>query len=150
MTDYQFIKEDGIAFSTEKVFITNINQSVEIWIYTENESLKDFSSKQKRAFEEFLSKNDILNDIKITAKKCHEELLSQKRIKPSDKDSFEFDFQAIAIPSQSQTNENMIFLLADTNWQIADSECFIELEIYFENGVLTDMYELNGSYVFPY
>lgn len=146
----QFIKEDGIAFSIEKVFTPNLMQSLEVWCYTESEKYNDFSPKQKQAFELFLDCKSILAQINQCLPKCYQELCQNQHIVKNDNDSFDIDYEAIAVPSQKNTDKYIIFLLANTNWCIVDSKFCIELEMYFENNVLLEIGELNGGYIFPY
>lgn len=145
-----FKKEDGIAFSVEKIFIPSLKEKLNIWIYTENEQLNDFSPKQKRAFEEFLSSENILEQISPKLKKCYQTMCKKSEIVKSENDSFSLDYEALAVPSQMEISKNIIFLLANTNWQKVDSEYFMELELYFEDNKLLKISELNGSYIFPF
>lgn len=41
-----FKKEDGIAFSKQKLYLKNFNVSVDVWVYTEDENLEDFSKNK--------------------------------------------------------------------------------------------------------
>ncbi|ATA68419.1 hypothetical protein [Capnocytophaga cynodegmi] len=149
MSNYQFSKEDGIAISTKEVYLKNLHQNAFIWVYTENENFNDFSPKQKVAFEEFLNTENALEQIKEKTKSYYDYLLAQKRIKQQENDSFELDFEAIALPSQAENPKNIVFVLANTNWLLANSKFYMELEIRFENGILMHICELSGEYIFP-
>lgn len=54
----------------------------------------------------------------------------------------------LAIPSQTITNDYVVYLLADTHWKIKDSKYNIELELLFENAHFFSIQELNGNYIF--
>lgn len=149
MSNYQFTEEDGIATSVKEIYFKNLSQSTFIWIYTESEDLKDFSPKQKVAFEEFLNTENALQQIKEKTKAFYDLSLAQKRIKQQKNDSFELDFQAVVLPSQAENPKNIVFVLADTNWLLANSKFFMELEMRFEDGKLVNVCELCGEYIFP-
>ncbi|STZ02077.1 hypothetical protein [Moraxella equi] len=54
MTEYPFFKEDGIASTQEKVFISSLQKAMPIWVYTKNEYFNDFLPK-KRFLKHFLT-----------------------------------------------------------------------------------------------
>lgn len=146
--NFQFVKEDGIAISQE-VYIANLEQNTSVWIYTESEDFDAFSPKQKIAFDEFINTQNILQQIEKQLPIYYRSLCAEKRIEPRDSDSFDLDFEAVALPSQAENPKNIVFLLANTNWLLTDSEFFIELEMRFENGKLVRVAELSGEYIFP-
>ena len=145
---YKFVKEDGIAIS-EEVYFSNLKQNTFIWVYTENEYFNDFSPKQKIAFDEFLKTENALEQMKEKIRKYYDFSVAQKRIKQQKRDNFNPDFEAVSLPSQTENPKNIVFVLANTNWHLIDSDCFMQLEMRFEDGILTDMYELCGNYIFP-
>ncbi|WP_454980975.1 hypothetical protein [Capnocytophaga haemolytica] len=141
-----FTKDCGIATSTEAIFIPLIGEAMELWIYTESERFADFSPHQRTCFDAFVALPSQREMIAQAVKDLYEEQLRERRIEQHPTDSFCPEYTACIVPNLSDVTDSHIFIIAETNWSIAGSDCCLEIEFYFIDNRLHSLSEMTGDY----
>ncbi len=139
---------DSGLLTSEEVYIPPIKQGAEIWINTEVDNSGKCSKKQLSVLNDFIEiSSEELANIQVGLKEYSKELLTEKGITEEsllNPDSYDLKYTALIIPQQDKTVDKYVLILADTNWQITDSEYTLEIEILIKNNHFDFLQEYSG------
>ncbi|MFH6975232.1 hypothetical protein ACG2K1_04585 [Neisseria sp. 23W00296] len=150
MQNIRFTKEDGIASSVEPVFLPPLNAAAEVWVYSESSRYADFSPRQRQIFADFLALPDQRVALGEEMAALYREQIRVGRIVPRASERPEPAYTACIVPAHGRCADDYLYIIGETNWRIAESDCCFETEYLFVNNRLAAVGEMSGDYaLFP-
>ncbi len=142
LKNIKFEYEYGLL-TAENIEVDCLKQNVDIWINVEDKN-KTVSKKQFDVLKDFFNfKQSEIQKINNQLTLYSQELLSENYISKYS-NLYELNYTTIIIPRQKETNEKYLFLMAETTWEIKESDFNVELEIMIKNNHFEFLQENTG------
>ncbi len=146
--NYKINDEGDYLNSVSKIDIPWLERLLDVWVDLDNEQ-KWFTPIQVNALEKFKSLPNSNNiNLRTELEKVYFSELKKNRIQNIEYvDIFEtinWEETQICIPKHSQSQNRYVLLLPETNWEITDSDCTLELEVLFTNEKIEICQEMSG------